>query len=240
VLFTRARAVEQASFWVPFPAPAYVVGEIVQLAGDPAMLTLLLVGALAAFVGVAISPRSTFAVSGRVTIALLLWCLGPLVIGVAASAVGTPVFVARYIIGSLPALLLLAAIGFTVPGVRRNAGILAAIAVACFCLATAMPVRPEDWRSAIAYVKANLQSSDCLLVPDDLAANVIAYYFRPPPACFADAARADFQLAEIAAPRIVAIVVGSKGNTIATPPPPWQDTGAAAFRGIRVVTFARQ
>ena len=181
--------------------------------------------------------------SPRTVLALLLWCVGSIVIGVAASAIGTPVFVARYVIGSLPPLLLLAAIG--IAGLIRGpatfvAALAVAVGVASIGLATAMPQRPEDWRSAIAYLRANLRPADCLLVPDDLAANVIAYYFRPLPACFDDAASAGFQPSQITGPRVLAIVVGSKGGTVATLPPPWKETGSVPFRGIRVATFARE
>jgi len=243
VLLTRARAVEQSSFWVPFPTPAYVFGEILQLTSGPWVLAFLLVSAAIAVIASLRRTRVIAPPSPRTVLALLLWCVGSIVIGVAASAIGTPVFVARYVIGSLPPLLLLAAIG--IAGLIRGpatfvAALAVAVGVASIGLATAMPQRPEDWRSAIAYLRANLRPADCLLVPDDLAANVIAYYFRPLPACFDDAASAGFQPSQITGPRVLAIVVGSKGGTVATLPPLWKETGSVPFRGIRVATFARE
>lgn len=179
-LLVNAVEITIQGFWIPTPTPPYVWTQVQLLTGN-----LLL--PLAALATLAVIRPSRLPSALRLALPmLLLWLLGPIILGLLASVLIKPVFVARYIIGSLPALFLLAAYGITrwLP----SSAAVAAAAVACAAaaatsLALASPPMREDWRSAVAEVEAALAPQDCVMVLPGYNGVTWDYYHRDRQAC---------------------------------------------------------
>jgi hypothetical protein len=95
--------------------------------------------------------------------------------------VGTPVFISRYVIGSMPAVFVLAGVGLSrFVSTWRNAAVVAAccLLISAVGLVAGAPQLHEDWRGATRYVADTLSSDGCVLVQDPGAGSAIAYYDR--------------------------------------------------------------
>jgi len=114
-------------------------------------------------------------------IMLLSWGLVPLLIGYAISIAGRPILYDRYLIGSLPALMLLAARGLRVVCFNRLilAGALVILLACILPTLHAVTVKTrEDHRAAVATFAGRFQDSDEVLLFGMYPA--FAYYFRAP------------------------------------------------------------
>src|SRR4029077_20224156 len=145
-------------YWVPFPTPRFLYFMSVSIAGGAAMLACLALLILLSFLPFpASSQRPEDAPTQPVTrptvampplafefgwqkIFLLSWGLMPLLIGYAISIAGRPLLFDRYLIGSLPALMLLGARGLRV--LCFNGLVLAGALVVA--LACSLPVLYSD------------------------------------------------------------------------------------------------
>jgi mannosyltransferase len=87
-------------FWAPHPSPEVIYTELYWLVGGRLVAAALLIGA-------AVALRSNF----RTAVVLLFWAVAPVGVALIESLASTPIFVARYFIGALPALVMLAALG---------------------------------------------------------------------------------------------------------------------------------
>ena len=186
VLLGRAKAIADTGFWIPQVSPS-VVWSAVHRATDYLVIPFAAVACL-------VFARRTPAVpQSRDAIAILLaWSVLPLVMAIIASILVEPVVHQRYLIGSLPALILLASLGIASAVRSAPAALLASAAVlllTILTLAFVSPANRADWRSAAAYVKSSVTPTDCIILADtaflkdnqNLA--VWNYYFRSAGAC---------------------------------------------------------
>jgi mannosyltransferase len=169
ILLQRARGI--GDFWAPYPSPAVIYTELYLLVGGRLVAVALLIGA-------AVALRSNF----HASIVLLFWAVAPVGLTLIESLVRTPIFVARYFIGSLPALVTLAALGLAHllsrqrwPTVVTGTVILAALIIGNLRYVTAPR---DDWRTAATYLQGRLHNSDCVLVYPAFAIIPLRYYLR--------------------------------------------------------------
>jgi hypothetical protein len=113
---------------------------------------------------------------------LLALALAPLALGLLASLLTHPLVLDRYLIGSLPALVVLAAVGVTRWPMRRAAFV--AVAALALLLSTAalragLAAHRPDWRATVREAQAaRLQRDDCVVVYPDWNTNTWRYYAR--------------------------------------------------------------
>jgi mannosyltransferase len=201
IFLGQARRVVQ-DFWIPFPTPQFLYHMSVSIAGGAAMLGCLVLLVLLSFLPASAGDRRAGDVSaqsatrfpiglpplafelGWQKIILLSWGATPLLLGYAISMAGRPLLFDRYLIGSLPPLLLLAARGLQV--LRFNRVVLAGAIAAL--LASSLPVvhakltknMREDVRSAVADFAGRFRSSDEVVFAQPGLSNAVAYYLRAP------------------------------------------------------------
>jgi mannosyltransferase len=204
LLLGRARVIEETGFWIVPVTPELVVRFMVRLLTGPFMLLTLAFGIAIALLPPLAPTRlrllgeaepSPFPRHETLAI-LLLWGFGPLLAGYVGSLLFEPILIARYLIGSLPALLLLLAIGFCrLP--RSPLSLVAFIGLGLAALSSHFlfwpPVR-DDFRGVAIDLAQQLRPGDCLLMkPDSL--NALSYYYRRDFACIStprDYADTDF------------------------------------------------
>ncbi len=100
------------------------------------------------------------------------WLLLPIAGDIAVSLLVQPALVARYLIGVLPAAMLIAA---------RNRALPVAVVIILSLAGTFswyVDGRKDDWRSAAAWVTANVQPSDGIVFASDYGRIPFAYYGR--------------------------------------------------------------
>ena len=135
--------------------------------------------AAAAVAGAALAA----AMLGRWKAALLIsWLLVP-VATTAALSIGHPSFIARYLIGAVPAASLCGAYLLTrIPGWWGAAAVVAACAWALGPVADWYRSPPlEDWRAAANYVDTRRAAGDHLIVTTDWLTLVAEYYLKSRP-----------------------------------------------------------
>ncbi len=128
-------------------------------------------------------PRLTLA-AGWQKMLLLGWAVLPFIAGYVLSVATRPILYDRYLIGSLPPFLLLAARGLSV--LRSNRLILAgAVMTVLLCGAPATYASVswymrEDMRALIAPFSERFRSSDAVVLSSPGVTNTFAYYYREP------------------------------------------------------------
>jgi uncharacterized membrane protein len=193
VFFHRAVALEQSGFWIPEPTVPFALAQLQHVAGLTPATVLLVAAATAAFVRPAATDvPSPLARPGPVPLRLgatapmlllLAWLVLPIAAALVISLIGTPIFYDRYLIGSLPPLVLLAGIGLSRFVTRFSTGLLVtgfAVIIALLGIVFGMPPAREDWRGLSAYISANLHAGDCVLFVDRDSAQAVEYYLRKP------------------------------------------------------------
>ena len=110
---------------------------------------------------------------------LLTWLLGPPLMGLIASVTLQPLLISRYLLGSLPAWLLLASIGIT-----RLAG-RTGVAVVAFLMASLAagglligPGKRQDWRAVATLFAQQKHVGDCVVIYHRYMVTPFAYYYR--------------------------------------------------------------
>ena len=178
-LVVQAVRITLRGFWIPTPTPQMVLQQLNDLTG---YLLLPMV---------ALSILALIPMRGRPRLAsvflLLSWAIGPTLIGIAVSLINKPVFISRYVIGSLPALALLASVGLAraLPGpLTRIPALLLVLAGAIASMLMASPAARSDWRGAAAIVNARAQPADCIAVLPYYNAPTWQYYARAPRECW--------------------------------------------------------
>jgi hypothetical protein len=193
VLALRYRSLEQSGFWIPAPTPGFVVGQIQGFTGGRTIGIILLGGAALALSpgrdsrwwGPAKGEIASDALDPVQSVALFAWLVGPFALGLAASLFGPSILLSRYLIGSLPALVLLAALGCRRISCRRHFAFLAAAVVLVLSVPTfqrLIGARP-DWRDAVAFYHARAEPTDCLVFYKGWTSHVYEYYDRQPHPC---------------------------------------------------------
>ncbi len=142
-----------------------------------ATLIVYLVGVVVALVaGIRARDRRPYAL-------LLLWLVSPPAIAFALSYLGDPVYLYRYFLMSLPALVLLVAAGFARLRPLWLGVALAAVACA-LSLRTIEGCRPDcklrhdDWEAAVGYLQAHARPGDAIVVYPDEVRTPLDHYLR--------------------------------------------------------------
>jgi uncharacterized membrane protein len=174
-LFSHAMEITAMGFWIPAPTPAFLLQQ--GLALTSALLPGLIAGAIAALVPSRAALRSS---ALPILVALTL---GPAILGYLASLATRPILIDRYLIGTLPALVVLAAIGITRwPIGRWGATAVAAIVALAggLSLVFAAPPHRPDWRAAATDVAAKARPGDCIAVHPAYDTYTWRYHMRDP------------------------------------------------------------
>ncbi len=180
ILLGRARSISTTGFWLPYPSPTRV-WSVLHGATNSMLLLFIAAACLMFWRRTAPTPQrpGTFAV-------LLGWTILPTVLGVVVSLLVEPVLHQRYIIGSLPPLILLASLGIASALTTRGQAIVAATVAATLSvlgLLYSSPGPRHDWRGATAYLDARLQAGDCVAVDSSEEMLALRYYHRAPLDC---------------------------------------------------------
>ena len=108
---------------------------------------------------------------------LLSWILVPIAL-LAAVSLRQPMFGFKYLLFSLPAILVLAATGAAALPRYARWGVLAALSIASCVTVVAGYKKPiEDWRSVSAYVQENFQPGDAIAFSPPYSRNALDYYW---------------------------------------------------------------
>jgi uncharacterized membrane protein len=206
ILLQRSRAIG-GGFWAPYPSPHVIYTELYFLVGGRLVAAALLIGA-------AVALRSNF----RASVMLMIWAVAPVGLALIESLISTPIFVARYFIGALPALATLAAVGMahllsrpTWPAKVAAAVVLAAVIIGNLRFVTAPR---DDWRTVAAYLRGRLQNSDCVLVYPAFNIGPLRYYLRREFCAILPTSIAEIDGQAIGAARIFAVLSRIKASEI--------------------------
>lgn len=168
VLLNRAVIIDAQGFWIPDVTPWSVLQHVVSLLSGPFLFAAFGIG-----IRLAVKPP----ISERLWL-LTTWIALPLLAGITLSLLIEPMLVSRYLIGTLPAMLLLIAIGFA----RADRLMLGGLAIAALTGLYFAPEPRDDLRGVAAVLSAELGPTDCLMTTID-GANGLTYYHREPIAC---------------------------------------------------------
>jgi mannosyltransferase len=190
------------SFWIPFPTPQFLHSLALSIAGGKAMLLTLALLVLVSFLAVSADDKRVRVVFAHTAtpfhvkfppllfelgwqkIILLSWAATPLLLGYVVSIAGRPLLEDRYLICSLPPILLLAARGLHLLRFKRIVITSALAALLAFSLPAAharlTSDKRDDFRSAVADFAGRFRSSDEAIFAQPGASNAVAYYFRKP------------------------------------------------------------
>ena len=173
ILLARTKAIDATVGWIPEVSALRVLYYLMQLVTGPAMLLAVFICLVTLLV---LKPRSATEI-----VLLGVWALGPLAIGVVLSMVTQPLLVQRYLIGSLPALLLIVGIAtMKLSGPVRTA-MIAVVALAGITSYIAFwPPARTDFRGIAKELEAKMTPDDCLVVWS-WAWIGLDYYFDAPP-----------------------------------------------------------
>jgi hypothetical protein len=156
----------------------------------------------------------------------------------AVSIVVQPILVSYYLIGCLPALLLLAGMGlarFATGAIATAVAFAVALAASGLGLAYGVPGAVEDWRGAAAFVEQNLPPDGCVLVAEALAEYALEYYDRQPPCILYPAG-----VPETKATVLFVMQVGDQSSLASTlSSPAWRAGPPVHFRQLTVLPLQR-
>lgn len=174
VLLNRVPALEATIGWIPEVTVFRVFYYLIQLVTGPAMLVVVLAG-----LGLMLMrPRPVTAL-----VLLGAWAAGPLLAGIVLSLAVQPLLVQRYLIGSLPALLLIAGLGFArLSGLARPVGLgILGLAGLSSYLWFWPPAR-TDFRALSRALEERLGPGDCVLMWQP-AVIALEHYLGKSPGC---------------------------------------------------------
>jgi mannosyltransferase len=189
VLLNRARAIEAAGFWIPEITAFRTFYYLLQLLTGPVMIMAVISGC----VFLLLRPRSVTQIAF-----LGVWAFGPLAAGIVLSLLTQPLLVQRYLIGSLPALLLIAGIGFSkLTGHFRTVGFAVLALAAVTTYIGFWPPARTDFRAIAPVLQGKMEADDCLVMWKP-AVDGIAHYLGAKPGCLVttEGGYADIDLAE--------------------------------------------
>ena len=241
ILAVRAQKIAADGFWIPAPTSPFVLNDLTDIAGGGLFAGLILVGVVLGIVG----PLR------RDVAMLCVWIVAPVAIGFVASILSTPILLSRYVIGSLPPLLLLSAFGWTKYAAKDWRG--AVLLTAVVAIAGLAPLRytsthhnaKDDWRGVASFLDEREQPTDCVLVVPAYYARPLHYYRRNsscqwgalnpsdlPAEMPASVLFGVFSLSDIRVEANAAVADELRRRG-------WRDLDQADFRGVQVVTFSR-
>jgi hypothetical protein len=258
ILVKRGLAIADSGFWIPYPSPDFILGELTKVVDGTAAGSVLILGIALALIrerpdggppdDLRFGPPRLAIAPDRSTLAFLGWAILPIVAGLAASLAFTPVFVGRYAMGSLPAIILVGSLGLSRLTANRRGfaavGALCGVIFASDYLSSAH-IWGEDWRAAAASLKAKLQPEDCVLIYRAWFQKPLSYYDRDRlPCLLLPNSPADLDVSKLAASRIFLVFAAAgppdtdqivhtlnAGN--------WSEQERLQFPGILLTTTAR-
>jgi hypothetical protein len=192
VLAYRYHQISRDGFWIQRPDAGSLVRTLVEIASGRLMAWILFVsGALGLIASNRPLDRSVTRADlpeGRANFfrfILVAWLFGPLAIGFIASLIGTPILYARYLICSLPAGLIISALGLYRLYTILGKWILVAFSIVVMVnLCSYSFHHRDDVRGAVAMYRELARPTDCVFVYTDYLSTPILYYLRDPPHCF--------------------------------------------------------
>jgi mannosyltransferase len=174
-LIAAERAGSDPIAWIGRPTLHNLLATAVDLAGGSRTLLVLLAGAGCYAAGLALRKRTRWRYGY-----VIAWLLVPVLLSFVLSF-AQPMFLSRYVIVSLPALMLLGAAGLAeVPG-RLLAGSLLLLAVGLSGLQLAAWYDHgsyEDWRAATRLVLAGMLPGDGIVLHPSYGRKPFEYYER--------------------------------------------------------------
>jgi hypothetical protein len=214
----RAEDVAAQGFWIPYP-------NLDQLARQGTMLLSGEVGALIVGVGLLLlitawpKSRPTADMEFPLAAACLILAVAaitPILIGIGLSMTIRPILIARYVIGSLSPLLLLAALGYArfATGWRTIVWIIVGLATVCALgpMSYAGMGQRDGWRDVAAYLKNKRHGDDCLIVFIGSSVTPLEYYYGPIKGCLlAPISPTDFNLADVSTRQATLILATTFG-----------------------------
>jgi len=183
ILAGVAKRLTTDGFWIDRPTPGMLLAYLQTVAGGPLLGPGLL--ALVIF-GLVMKARWRGDVPAR---ASSLWlalavAVGPTLIGFVISQVTTPILIPRYMIGTLPGILALAAVplsNWSIDSKRYLAAIVAVLGLASVALTREPTRHVEDWRGLAHDLSLTPDQQYCLL-GNRSAVRALSFYM-PRPTC---------------------------------------------------------
>jgi mannosyltransferase len=211
LLLIRAEAINRHGFWIPYPSLGSAYSTLMSMVGGSYMAALLFVGFLltlfpARYAVGAEKPRSIT----NPTPVFLVWAGLPIALALLISFVSTPIFYPRYLIGSLPALLLAGTYGLS-RFARGWAGF-GIVAILSVAVLTTSYFRyttnsRDDWRGVSAMLEERLRPTDCLLIYPPYMKRPFSYYYRKQLHCqLLPGSEVDLELKDIAGDRLFVVL----------------------------------
>lgn len=180
VLLGRAARISENGFWI-----ASISAESILTAVQLNTNALAIPAILAACLPLLRRTRPMPAARQALPI-LLTWTILPIAMAIVASLLVEPILYPRYVIGSLPGLMVLASIGLAsclrMPSDFLVTAVGTALLSAPGLLNPGVQVR-TDWRSAVAYVEQKMAPDDCVTFSAGFFYRSFSYYHRTKPAC---------------------------------------------------------
>lgn len=181
ILIGRAEFIESTGFWIDPPTPLSALEDLIGLTGGIAGLVLIAIPLLFWRRGRLVPLRLGFA-----PVILVAWIAVPVLLGVAASLLFEPVFLARYLLGTLPAWLLLYStlLVALLSSVRARAlAATVSLLASLIVLLVAAPGARTDWRALAAEAQSRYRPGDCVMLDFDYHRVSLDYYWRDPARC---------------------------------------------------------
>ncbi len=174
IAFLTPLGAEQIA-WIQPPSPTELIGVPRRLAGGRVLLVLM--ASLAAWGGFCAARHERTAMRG--VLACAAWFAVPILVAFAFSRLFNPVFSDRYLILSLPAMVILAAAGVArLPGAPlRGVALLALVAGSAWSIDDAYP-EPEDWRGATSLLLAEAQQGDAVVFAAGRGVRQLDYHMQ--------------------------------------------------------------
>jgi mannosyltransferase len=210
LLLRRAENINRHGFWIPYPSTERVYSTLIDLVSGHYVAALLFVGFLLALFPAryAVSAEKPILQTNPLAV-FFVWAGLPIALALLISFVSTPIFLQRYLIGSLPALLLAGAYGLS-RFARGWAGFGIVAILSVVALTTSYfrytPDHREDWRGVSAMLEERLRPTDCVLIYRGYMWRPLSYYYRKEFPCHLAAyPEADLEVKDIAGDRLFVV-----------------------------------
>lgn len=181
ILLGRARVIETTGFWIEMPTAWSAFEDLYELSGHLIILVLVAVPLLFVRRGRLVPLHLGFA-----PVFLASWVAVPVLLGFAASLLFEPIFHPRYLLGTLPAWILLYALVLMALLRSFRTRVIAAaltLLLSIVVLVTDSPAPRNDWRGTAAATQRLYQADDCVMMDDHYRRVALDYYWRDAARC---------------------------------------------------------
>lgn len=165
VMQRQAAAIE-GSYWIEVPGIMSLAQLLLNFSGSLTVWGVITLAVFLSLIGFALwSKRSSFKNDPAFVFAVL-WFVMPLLIALIVSVVKQPVFIPRFLIGTLPPFLLLAAYGIDLLKKNSFKNITVAIITICSlinCGILLKETNKERWREAVKFTGSFLKPGDTII-----------------------------------------------------------------------------